>query len=66
MQKVEDTINALCEIITSEINKPYEYQDIRGIARTTEALAQLIRANTEEEATRRAAEAMECMKGEFI
>lgn len=66
MQKVEDTINALCEIITSEINKPHEYQDIRGIARTTEALAQLIRANTEEENTRRAAEAMEYMKGEFI
>ena len=44
MQKVEDTINALCEVIIGEINKPYEYQDIRGIARAAEALGQLIRA----------------------
>lgn len=66
MQKVEDTINALCEIIISEINKPYEYQDIRGIARATEALAQLIRANTEAENTKHVAEAVEYMKGEII
>lgn len=66
MQKVEDTINALCEVIIGEINKPYEYQDIRGIARAAEALGQLIRANTEAENTKHVAEAVEYMKGEII
>lgn len=66
MQKVEDTINALCDTIIREAQRPDERPNMRELAKATEALASLIKANTEAMSAETATRLAEHWKGEII
>lgn len=66
MQKVEDTINALCDTIIREAQRPDERPNMRELAKATGALASLIKANAEAMSTKTATGIAEYLKGEFI
>lgn len=66
MQKVEDTINALCDTIIRESQRPDERTNMRELAKATEALASLIKANAEAMNMKTATGIAEYLKGEII